>query len=53
MKQLHCKILQIIKVDAERNVLLVKGSIPGPKNSYVSVKSAVKKVRKEEYRCQK
>jgi len=34
--------LQIIKVDAERNVLLVKGSIPGPKNSYVSVKSAVK-----------
>ncbi len=35
--------LQIIKVDAERNVLLVKGSIPGPKNSYVSVKSAVKK----------
>ncbi|MGG1555978.1 MULTISPECIES: 50S ribosomal protein L3 [Paenibacillus] len=35
--------LQILKVDAERNVLLVKGSIPGPKNSYVSVKSAVKK----------
>lgn len=35
--------LQIIKVDAERNVLLVKGSIPGPKHSYVSVKSAVKK----------
>lgn len=35
--------LQVIKVDAERNILLVKGSIPGPKNSYVSVKSAVKK----------
>ncbi|WP_217562940.1 50S ribosomal protein L3 [Paenibacillus sp. GbtcB18] len=35
--------LQVIKVDAERNVILVKGSIPGPKNSYVSVKSAVKK----------
>lgn len=35
--------LQIIKVDAQRNVLLVKGSIPGPKNSYVSVSSAVKK----------
>ncbi|MNI30192.1 50S ribosomal protein L3 [compost metagenome] len=35
--------LQIVKVDAERNVLLVKGSIPGPTNSYVSVKSAVKK----------
>lgn len=35
--------LQIVKVDAERNVLLVSGSIPGPKNSYVSVKSAIKK----------
>ncbi|MCR8645795.1 50S ribosomal protein L3 [Paenibacillus sp. N1-5-1-14] len=35
--------LQVIKVDAERNVLLVKGSIPGPKNCYVTVKSAVKK----------
>jgi large subunit ribosomal protein L3 len=35
--------LQVVKVDAERNVLLVKGSIPGPQNSYVSVKSTVKK----------
>lgn len=35
--------LQVVKVDAERNVLLVKGSIPGPKNSYVSIKSTVKK----------
>lgn len=35
--------LQVVKIDAERNVLLVKGSIPGPRNSYVSVKSAVKK----------
>ncbi|MBP1996428.1 50S ribosomal protein L3 [Paenibacillus eucommiae] len=35
--------LQIVRVDTDRNVLLVKGSIPGPKNSYVSVKSAVKK----------
>lgn len=35
--------LEVIRVDAERNVLLVKGSIPGPKNSFVKVKSAVKK----------
>jgi large subunit ribosomal protein L3 len=35
--------LQVVKVDTERNVLLIKGSIPGPRNSYVSVKSAVKK----------
>lgn len=35
--------LQVVKVDAERNVILVKGSIPGPNNSYVSVKLTVKK----------
>jgi len=34
--------LPIVRVDAERNVLLVKGSIPGPKNSYVTVKLSVK-----------
>ncbi|WP_274365223.1 50S ribosomal protein L3 [Paenibacillus thermotolerans] len=35
--------LQVVKVDTERNVILVKGSIPGPKNSYVKISSAVKK----------
>lgn len=36
--------LEVVRVDAERNVLLVKGSVPGPKNSYVSVKSSIKSV---------
>jgi large subunit ribosomal protein L3 len=35
--------LQVVRVDTERNVILVKGSIPGPNNSYVSLKSTVKK----------
>ncbi|GLI10380.1 MULTISPECIES: 50S ribosomal protein L3 [Paenibacillus] len=35
--------LEVVKVDVERNVLLIKGSIPGPKNSFVSIKSSVKK----------
>ncbi|MFC3750453.1 MULTISPECIES: 50S ribosomal protein L3 [Bacillales] len=35
--------LEIIRVDVERNVLLVKGAIPGPKNSFVKVKQTVKK----------
>ncbi|WP_274654017.1 50S ribosomal protein L3 [Paenibacillus humicola] len=35
--------LEVVRVDAERNVLLVKGSIPGPKNSFVKVKLTVKK----------
>jgi len=34
--------LEVIKIDAERNLILVKGSIPGPKNSFVTVKTAVK-----------
>lgn len=34
--------LEIVQVDADRNLLLIKGSIPGPKNSYVTVKSAIK-----------
>lgn len=35
--------LQVVRVDTERNVLLIKGSIPGPKNSFVNIRSAVKK----------
>ncbi|CDN41039.1 MULTISPECIES: 50S ribosomal protein L3 [Paenibacillus] len=35
--------LEVVRVDAERNVLLVKGSIPGPKNSFVKIKQTVKK----------
>lgn len=34
--------LVIAKVDAERNLLLVKGAIPGPNKSLVMIKSAVK-----------
>lgn len=34
--------LEVVKVDTDRNLLLVKGSVPGPKNSYVTVKTAVK-----------
>ena len=29
--------LQVVKVDAERNLLVVKGSVPGPNGSYVIV----------------
>jgi large subunit ribosomal protein L3 len=34
--------LEIIKVDAERNLILVKGAIPGAKKSFITVKSTVK-----------
>ncbi|WP_027120423.1 50S ribosomal protein L3 [Mycoplasmopsis lipofaciens] len=34
--------LEIVKIDIENNLILVKGSIPGPKKSYVIIKEAVK-----------
>jgi large subunit ribosomal protein L3 len=34
--------LEIVRVDADKNLILIKGSVPGPKNSYVVIKSAVK-----------
>jgi large subunit ribosomal protein L3 len=34
--------LSIVKIDAERNLLLVKGNVPGARKSLVTVKSAVK-----------
>ena len=35
--------LKIVKVDANRNVLLVRGAIPGPKGGLVTVRETVKK----------
>ena len=34
--------LEVVRVDAERNLLLIKGAIPGAKGSLVVVKSTVK-----------
>ena len=34
--------LDVVRVDAERNLLLVKGAVPGPRGGYVSVRNAVK-----------
>lgn len=34
--------LEIVKVDAERNLLLIKGNVPGPKKSYVTIQAALK-----------
>ena len=35
--------LDIVKVDPSRNIILVKGAIPGPKGSIVTIKEAVKR----------
>lgn len=37
--------LEVIKVDAEKNYMLVKGNVPGPKKGLVMVKTTTKKVK--------
>ncbi|MGC6768749.1 50S ribosomal protein L3 [Enterococcus sp. LJL128] len=34
--------LEIVRVDADKNVILIKGNIPGSKKSLITIKSAVK-----------
>lgn len=40
--QVTVQNLEIVKVDAENNLLLVKGAVPGPKKALVTVKESVK-----------
>jgi len=39
--------LEVIKVDAQNNILLVKGAVPGYKNNYLIIKTAKKKKNKK------
>ncbi|SNT76406.1 50S ribosomal protein L3 [Paracoccus seriniphilus] len=39
--------LQVVRTDAERGLIMVKGSVPGSKGGWVSVKDAVKKTTPE------
>ena len=34
--------LEVVRVDAENNLLLVKGAVPGAKKSLVTIKETVK-----------
>jgi large subunit ribosomal protein L3 len=42
-KRITIQNLTIVRVDAEKNLLLVKGAVPGPKKALVTIKEAVKK----------
>ena len=41
-EQVTVQNLEVVKVDAENNLLLIKGSVPGPKKSLITIKEAVK-----------
>lgn len=38
--------LEVVKVDAAKNVLLLKGAVPGPKNGLVAVRESIKAPKK-------
>ena len=40
--------LQVVKIDAERNLLMIKGAVPGAKGGDVFVKPTVKKRKSEQ-----
>ena len=42
-EQVTVQNLKVVKFDAENNLLLVKGAVPGPKNGYLIIKKSVKK----------
>ena len=41
-KRVTVQNLEIVRVDAENNLLLVKGAVPGPRKSLVTIKETVK-----------
>ena len=41
-KRITIQNLEVVRVDAENNLILVKGSVPGPKKSLVTIKETVK-----------
>ena len=44
-KKVTIQNLEIVQVDAENNLLLVKGAVPGPKKSLVTIKETVKTIQ--------
>ena len=43
-KKITIQNLEIVRVDVENNLLLVKGAVPGPKKSLVTIKESVKSI---------
>ena len=39
------QLLEVARVDAERSLIMIKGSVPGAKNGYVLVRDAIKRKR--------
>ena len=44
-KKITIQNLEVVRVDAENNLLLVKGAVPGPKKAMITIKETVKTVK--------
>jgi large subunit ribosomal protein L3 len=44
--QVTAKNLKVIKVDTDENLLLVRGSVPGPSGTYIFIHKARKAAKK-------
>ncbi len=42
VQQVTVQNLDVVKVDAEKNIILIKGAIPGPKGGIVTIRNTVK-----------
>jgi len=40
--QVTVRNLEIVSVDADKNIILVKGAVPGPKKGLVTIKETTK-----------
>ena len=43
-KKITIQNREVVRVDAENNLLLVKGAVPGPKKALVTIKETVKTI---------
>lgn len=46
-KKVTVQNLRIVKIIPEKNLVLIRGSVPGPRNGYVMVRDAIKKLHKK------
>lgn len=46
-EKITAECLRVIRVDAEKHLLLVKGAVPGPNNGIIFVRKSVKKAHKQ------
>ena len=49
-EQVTIQNLKVVKIDAENNLMVIRGAVPGYKNQYVIVREAVKKQRPRKWR---